>query len=288
MFERFLKSKPVDTINRDDKINEMMNKLAKGNLSKDELDNISYSLDFEILNRPIQATIIDLPKDKKNDIIIKEIVSYCYQLIDEEEGIVFVDKKNRIVISFFYDVLWEDQVKKILEKINEKILDKYLINPIITVGNLVDNSINFYQTYRCAVGIQDYSIVKKKGKILYYSDIVLRRKLYPEGISFSYNKLYDFIINNNENGLDEYIQDVYSKLSREIDCRPGLVYNFTFELAINVISVIKEVGSNEEELIIDCENLMQQILAFEDIKLMEQWIKDFIHKQKEKVDGVKK
>ena len=280
----FFKSKEK---NEDKMLSELMTKLGEGKVSKSEFLSKADMLDLDVTNRPVVAAIINLldPLPEQKEENTKLVMQAGLELIDTEEGIVFKNKKNMVCIMFFSDVLWEEQIRKIMEEIN-KMINKRVVGTkkIITVGNLVDNCMEYSSSYKCAIGLQDYSKVKKEGKILYYSDIVKRRKTYPQEVNFSFNLLQEYLTAGSFEKLENYIENIYMALEREYDSKPGLMYNITFELAINAISILKECNDDVCTLVEEENDLMNKVLSSENMFDLKEWLLEFMKHCKNAVE----
>ncbi len=236
----------------------------------------------DFLKRPAQAgTIRMLSRDGVDDPegMPDCIVHKVQELIDSEEGLVFSDSSDQIVIMFFLDVLWEEQIHTIMEQIKKELKKTYpLADFVLTVGNLISDAYRFAASYRCAVGMQDYRHVKPRGKIIFYSDIIERRESYPKEIQFGFDILKEYLTGEDMEALSGYVSNIFGILSSKKNKVNGLVYNIAFEMIVNGLSFVRETGGNINDLVKEPENILYHILGMEDLKTIEQYVIDFLKK----------
>ncbi len=263
--------------------NELLNRFVNNELTIEEINQNNYFSEYEFLDRPLQVAVIDFKSicGPSSEVCIPYnwLEKYFYEAVDNEEGFVFYDRDSRAVMVFFLDILWEEQVIGILDDIRKEALRRSIGElPLITVGEMVEDFEFLPVSYNHAVRIQTYSIIKPKGKIIYYYDIVARKSSYPSFIDISYNYMLGLVESRNYDEMITYVESAYKELSNTKLYNMGLVYNITFEIVINAYSALRQCHRDYHSIITSNTNISEEVLSKLTVSDVKIWILEFLKK----------
>ena len=235
----------------------------------------------DVTNRPVQVAIIRLVGPVCTPSHMKVVLDACRQTSDSEEAVLLTDNCSQVVLVFFMDAIWEDQCKDMLEDVrNTCIAEMPRENLCITVGNVVDTTEHLLdawrESFRTAVGLQDYRYVKPKGKIITHTDIVQRRNIYPKGFQFRFDQLRSHIEEPNPVHLSDWLAGVYSFFASDNLPALGLCIHLTLEIVVNAVSLFREKGLLAEAYLQPPETLVLEVLSQESPEQLYQWVTQFL------------
>lgn len=246
-----------------------------------DMDELAQICGTEVANRPVQVAIIRLVGTACTPSHLKLVLDACRQTSDSEEALLLTDNCSQVILVFFMDAIWEDQVRDMLENVRNTCLTEMpKENLCITVSNLVDNTENLLESwrnaYRTAVGLQDYRYVKPKGKIITYADIVHRRDIYPKGFQFRFDQLRAHIEEPDSVRLTEWLSGVYSFFAPNDLPALGLCIHLTLEIVVNAVSLFREKDLLAESYLQPPEMLVLEVLSQESPEHLYQWATRFL------------
>lgn len=235
----------------------------------------------DVVNRPVQVAIIRLVGPACTPAHMKVVLDACRLTSDSEEAVLLTDNCSQVVLVFFMDAIWEDQCKDMLEDVrNACIVEMPRENICITVGNLMDTTEDLLaawrESYRTAVGLQDYRYVKPKGKIITHTDIVNRRNIYPKGFQFRFDQLRAHIEEPDPAHLSDWLAGVYSFFAPDDLPALGLCIHLTLEIVVNAVSLFREKGLLAESYLQPPESLVLEVLSQESPEQLYQWVTQFL------------
>jgi hypothetical protein len=245
--------------------------------------DIENSCGVEISKRPVQVAVFQIGEDICDIQKLRTIIRSCRDSSDSEEVIPVSDGKNKVVLLFFCDTLWKEQVRQILEDIQKEFLAAWPDTRLyVTLGTIEDfneeGEPSWRKSYRKAIGLQDYRYVKPKGKIIAYCDIIERRQMYPKGIVFHFDLLKKYLEVENPDLFLGWVKGIYSMLSEEGKDALGLRYHLTLEIVVNAVSLLRERGLNVELFIGPPESIIREVLDIGTLQGMQHWTETFLEK----------
>ncbi len=244
---------------------------------------LSENCGVDIGKRPIQIGIIKLNDEKDRQEQLGFIVKECRKTSDSDEVLPVNDGDDQIILLFYRDTLWEEQAREILEDIRKALTLQWTgLKPCITLGEMEEYSADipayWRKSFKTAVGLQDYRYVKPQSKVIAYTDIVERRKIYPKGIAFRFDLIKTYLENENPEALQAWLSGIYSVLSHNKEGTFGLGYHITLEIVVNAISLFRENGLIAENHIQSPEMLIYEVLSLKTSEEMREFATDFLNK----------
>jgi len=244
----------------------------------------------DVAKRPVQVAVIQLVGNACTPEHLRMVLTACRATSDSEEALLLSDNCSEVVLVFFMDAIWEDQSGDMLEDVRKACLEAMPKEYVcITVGKLVDASEDtlfaWRESYRTAIGLQDYRYVKPKGKIISYSDIVQRRNIYPKGFHFRFDQLRQHMEQPDSVHLNEWLSGVYSFFAPDDLPALGLCIHLTLEIVVNTVALFREKGLLAEMYLLPPEELVMEVLSQETPEHLFAWVTGFLGKCREVLPG---
>lgn len=240
----------------------------------------------DVAKRPVQVAVIRLVGNACTLDHLKTLLTACRATSDSEEALLLTDSCSQVVLVFFMDAIWEDQCRDMLEDVRKSCLEAMPKEYVcITIGKLMDATEDILgawrESYRTAVGLQDYRYVKPKGKIITYADIVHRRDIYPKGFQFRFDQLRQHIEEPDPVHLEEWLSGVYSFFTPNDLSALGLCIHLTLEIVVNAVSLFRDKGLLAESYLQPPEALVIEVLSQESPEHLYKWVTAFLEKCRE-------
>lgn len=127
---------------------------------------------------------------------------------------------------------------------------KYLINlninSFITIGNIEENFNNIHKSYKTAKKLQDYLIIKGYNNIISYDfyEKINNPKIQEIVDTKEYYKL---ILSKDKNKINEYIDNVFSKIISLNENTPENIQNTLIRMIFTLDVISREFNINYEE-----------------------------------------
>lgn len=252
-----------------------------GNLpTTSEIEN---ACGIEINKRPTQVAVLQIGEDNCDPQKLRMIMKACREATDSDEVIPVNDGINKVVLLFFCDTLWKEQIRQILEDIQKDFLAAWPDNRLyITLGTIEDYTEEgepaWRKSYKKALGLMDYRYVKPKGKVIAYSDIIERRQMYPKGIVFHFDLLKKYLEEGNPDLFRGWVSGIYSLIAEEGRDALGLRYHLTLEIVVNAVSLLREKGLKVELFIGPPEVIIREVLNIDTLQGLQHWTESFLEK----------
>lgn len=246
-------------------------------------EDLEIACDLEIAKRPVQVAVVQVGDGSCDPGKLHAIMKYCTEISDSDEVLPVSNGCNQVILLFFRDMLWEEQARDILEDLKKAFLEKWPDTSLcITLGTLeeyvYEGEPSWRKSYQTAIGLQDYRFVKPKGKIIAYSDIVSRRRRYPKGVEFNFDRLKDCLESDNPELHCNWLSEVYKTLSGKGPDTLGLLYHLTLEIVVNAVSLFREKGLTAETYIEKPEVLINEVLNTDTPEDLRRWTDQFLEK----------
>jgi len=248
-----------------------------------DLENLSENCGVDIRERPVQVGILKLNDEKNKLEQLGFVMKECRKTSDSDEVLAVTDRNHQIIFIFYRDILWEEQAREILEDIRKALISQWVgAKMCITLGEMEEYSSDtpayWRKSFKTAVGLQDYRYVKPQSKVIAYTDIVERRKIYPKGIAFHFDLVKSYLENKNPELLQTWISGIYSVIADNKEGTFGLGYHITLEIVVNAISLFRENGLVAENYLQSPEMLVFEVLSLKTPEEMRVFTSDFLNK----------
>lgn len=244
-------------------------------------EEVEFACDLELEKRPIQVAIFRIGEAFCDPSQLNMIMTACTSTSDSDEVRPVTDGCNQVAFLFFRDVLWEDQVKEILEDTQKEFMANWPnANLCITLGTMEeyaeDGEPAWRRSYKAAFGLQDYRYVKPKNKLISYAEIIARRQMYPEGMAFRFDLLKTHLENDTPELLESWLDGIFAMVSGDDKKAFGLRYHLTLEIVVNTISLIREQDMLEAAHLSTPEAFVDQVLNLNTSIAMQTWTLSFL------------
>lgn len=257
------------------------------NLLFGKTDNISANEELatvcgmDFAKRPVQVAVIRVGDDACNPVMLDMIIKSCSNSSDSDEVLPVSDGCNQVILIFFNDTIWEDQVCECLEELQKEFEQAFPDTKLyITLGTVENYSEKdepaWRRSYKTATGLQDYRYIKTKGKIITYSDIISRRKLYPKGIDFRFDLLKEYLESDNPGLLNGWLSGIYSMFLGNGTYTMGICYHLTLEIVVNTVSLLREKGLSAEKHIGIPDEIIGNVLSINNPIGLQKWVGELL------------
>lgn len=208
-----------------------------------ELEERSFLFNTSLNNNFYSVLIIKLQTKLNINNIVKQLNKLSFELkydifIDfDEDIIVLYGNKNKLDLD------------NNLKKLSQEIL-KYLINlninSFITIGNIEENFNDIHKSYKTAKKLQDYLIIKGYNNIISYDfyEKINNPKIQEIVDTKEYYKL---ILSKDKNKINEYIDNVFSKIISLNENTPENIQNTLIRMIFTLDVISREFNINYEE-----------------------------------------
>jgi two-component system response regulator YesN len=265
--------------------NNVLNRLIMNQIDLLEFKNklTFIHTDINLLDGKLQVVVIDFFTRKSDhphrnmNYLIQTIEEICIRTLSADQAVVFKDFHGRIVI--IHKVSIEKSHQAYIQKCMQTIMadSPRLIDAkwVITVGDIVNNYKNIYESYRNSLNIQQYRLYYNEEDIIFYEDIKTKQAINSKLYTVDYHHIDECIRMCRRSDIHDYINRSFEHLSHN-ELEPEAVYTFVMEVVISVLRIIHTMGIIKSEIFDDETYLLRTIHGFNDIAQLQQWLRDKI------------
>lgn len=207
----------------------------------------------------------------KLSMIFKTIVKVNNQPVwfydmDDDIVVIFIDAniENKV-----------DDINELLSKFGSTVKNEMGLDLSISISDFADNYQEVHSSYINAKKMQEYRLVMPNQNILEYGEIQNRSSV-AISIEIDYHKFFKLIASQNQEGVNEYIDQIIDNILKSKNYSSTDVQNTFMELIAYTKVSLKSYNANECILTDDYKELFTKILLSNDIDQLRDLIKSFV------------
>jgi AraC-like DNA-binding protein len=314
---RIIQQSIYDTLLEKDKLTKALNnytdelrsnflvRLLKGKLYEDEyqeeiLDyyniNLQYE-DFMVIMFKIES--LGKFKDKNSHLNEREIQQYCkfvvFNVMQEVLGckyLCYMTEVDDFIVSIlnFPDIHLlnrKEEINEILYNGKNFIKDKFDILLTIAISNTQKSKLGIPIAYQQALETLEYKLVRGKGEMMSYDDIVKAKANYSYSLQTELHLINNLKIGNINQSI-EIIDAIFVDFCKSDNLSLDIIKINIIDLISTIIKVVNELEIKYEEIFSGEFINLKNILAYDSVDDFRELIKDIVIKICVKIQNSKK